>query len=131
LKALRFNAKKCIGCKLCHLACSAQNEEVFNPRLARLVVSSYYDRDGLVVEGQVCDLCLECVEACPVDAIVVNNGRLSFLEDTCTDCGLCVDICPNQVIIKKEQGIGICVQCRSCANWCPTGALTFEEVDKQ
>lgn len=128
MKALVFHAEKCIGCKLCHLACSAQNEDEFNPRLARLKITSRYDRDGLVVKGQTCDLCMGCVEACPVDAIVEKNGRLSFVEDLCTDCSLCVDICHTRVIVKKERGIGVCVQCRSCANWCPTEALTFEEV---
>lgn len=130
MKALVFHEEKCVGCKLCHLACSAQNEEIFNPRLARLVITSVYDRDGLIVEGQVCDLCMGCVEACPVDAIIEKNGRLSFLEEICTDCGLCVDVCPPQVIVKKDRGIGVCIQCRSCSNWCPTEALTFEEVNK-
>ena len=83
-----------------------------------------------MVKGQVCDLCLACVEACPEDAIILKNGRLSFLEDLCTDCGICVDICPPQVIVKKSKGVGVCVQCQSCANWCPTAALTFEEVKK-
>lgn len=130
MKALFFHAEKCIGCKLCHLACSAQNEEEFNPRLARLKITSRYNRNGLLVKGQTCDLCLKCVEACPVDAIVEKQGRLSFLEDLCTDCDICVDICPNQVIVKKETGIGVCVQCRSCANWCPTEALIFAEVER-
>lgn len=130
MKALVFHAEKCIGCKLCHLACSAQNEGIYNPRLARLKITSRYSRDGLVVKGQTCDLCLECVEACPVDAIVVKNERLSFLEELCTDCGICVEVCPNQVIVAKEKGVGVCVQCQSCANWCPTTALTFEEVKK-
>ncbi|MDY6827434.1 MAG: 4Fe-4S binding protein [Bacillota bacterium] len=130
MKALAFHAEKCIGCHLCHLACSAQNEQKFNPRLARLKITSRYDREGLRVKGQTCDLCLRCLEACPVSAITVKNGRLSFNEELCTDCSLCVDICPQKVIIKKERGIGICVQCRTCASWCPTEALTFEEVEK-
>jgi anaerobic carbon-monoxide dehydrogenase iron sulfur subunit len=130
LKALLFLAEKCIGCKLCHLACSAQNEGEFNPRLARLKITSRYDRGGLVVKGQTCDLCLTCVEACPVDAIIEKNGRLSFDEDLCTDCGICVDVCPNAVIVEKDKGVGVCVQCQSCVNWCPTAALTFEEVSK-
>jgi len=95
-----------------------------------LKITSRYDRNGLIAKGQTCDLCLACVESCPVEAIIEKNGRLSFNEDLCTDCGLCVDICHTQVIVRKEKGIGVCVQCRSCANWCPTDALTFEEVKK-
>ena len=130
MKALLFHAEKCIGCKLCHLACSAQNEGEFNPRLARLKITSRYGRGGLIVKGQTCDLCLACVEACPVDAIVEKNDRLSFDEDLCTDCDICVEVCPTAVIVKKEKGVGVCVQCQSCVNWCPTAALTFEEVKK-
>ncbi|HSW35161.1 MAG TPA: 4Fe-4S binding protein [Candidatus Limnocylindrales bacterium] len=130
MKALVFHAEKCIGCKLCQLACSAQNEGEFNPRLARLKITSHYTRNGFDVRGQTCDFGMGCVDICPVDAIVEKNGRLSFKEELCTDCALCVDNCPNQVIVKKEKGIGICVQCKSCTNWCPTEALTFEEVNK-
>ena len=130
MKALSFTPEKCIGCKLCHLACSSQNENVFNPRLARLKITSVYDRKGLQVKGQVCDLCLTCVEECPVEAIVENNGRLSFDPELCTDCGICVEACPNSVIVEKDSGVGVCVQCKSCVNWCPTSAVTFEEVQK-
>ncbi len=129
-KILNFEADKCIGCKLCHLACSAQNEGVFNPALARLKVSSEYTRDDLEVKGQTCDLCLECVNACPTGAIQLKNGRLFFDLDACTDCKLCVDICPEGVIVGKERGVGVCVQCMSCVNWCPTKAVTSKEVSR-
>ncbi len=127
-KILKFEAGKCIGCKLCHLACTAQNEQTFSPSLGRLKVSSEYTRAGLAVKGQTCDLCLECVTACPTNSIQFNNRRLVFDESTCTDCKLCVDLCPNGVIVNKERGIGVCVQCMSCVGWCPTSALTYEEV---
>ena len=127
-KILRFEANKCIGCKLCHLACSAQNEQTFNPSLSRLKVTSEYTRAGLEIKGQTCDLCLECVNTCPTNAIIFKNGRLAFDESICTDCMICVDICPHNVIVKKERGVGVCVQCMSCVSWCPTRALTYEEV---
>ncbi len=127
-KILKFEAHKCIGCKLCHLACSAHNEKVFSPSLGRLKITSEYTRTGLEVKGQTCDLCLECVNACPTSAIIFRNGRLAFDESICTDCKICVDICPHNVIVKKDRGVGVCVQCMSCVSWCPTRALTSEEV---
>lgn len=130
MKALTFHPEKCIGCKLCHLACSGHNEGGFNPRLARLKVFSEYTREGLEITGSTCDLCLECVSACPTGAIQEKNSRLAFDASACNDCGLCVDVCPHGIIVKKEQGVGVCVQCQSCANWCPTKALTFEEVSR-
>jgi len=128
LKALAFNPEKCIGCKLCHLACSGQNEDQFNPRLARLNVVYAYAPGELKIEGHTCNLDMACIKACPTGAIQEKNGRLRFDENLCTDCSLCVTACPNRVIVKKERGVGVCVQCFTCANWCPTGALTFEEV---
>ncbi len=128
MKALVFHSEKCIGCNLCRLACSGQNEGIFNPRLARLKVAHRYTRNGLEVTGHTCDLDMACVKACPEEAIQEKNGRLTFDLEACTDCGLCADACPHGVIVVKKRGVGVCVQCRSCANWCPTQALTFEEV---
>jgi len=128
LKALTFHPDKCIGCKLCHLACSGHNEGQFNPRLARLQVTSCYTRDGLAVSGRTCNLDLACVRACPAGAIAEKKGRLKFNLEACTDCGLCVSVCPNQVIVEKDRGVGVCVQCRTCAGWCPTEALTLVEM---
>ena len=42
--------------------------------------------------------CGECVEACPLDAIELNDGKASVDEDTCGDCGACVDVCPTESI---------------------------------
>lgn len=130
MKLLLFHPDKCIGCKLCQSACSGHNEGEFNPRLARLKVSSRYTLDSLAVDGHTCTLDLACVQACPVEAIEEKNGRLIFHEGLCTGCGLCADVCPEGVIIKKDRTVGICNQCQVCVTWCPTQALTFEEVNR-
>ena len=46
-----------------------------------------------------CDLCQACVNACPVDAIEVSDGRvdLSRPED-CMACSLCETVCPQGCI---------------------------------
>jgi len=130
LKALAFHPGNCTGCSLCRLACSGQNEEIFNPRLARLKVTHRYTQNGLEVTGHTCNLCMTCVRVCPVEAIQETKGRLHFNLDSCTDCGLCVEACPQGVVVAKERGVGVCIQCRACVNWCPTEALTFEEVNR-
>ncbi len=130
MKTLLFHPDKCIGCKLCQSACSGHNEGEFNPSLARLRISSRYTLDSLQVEGHVCTLKLDCVKACPAEAIEEKNGRLIFHEELCTGCGLCADVCPEGVIVKKERTVGICNYCRVCVTWCPTEALTFEEVNR-
>lgn len=128
MKVLAFHPEKCTGCQLCALACSGQNEDQFNPRLARLRIASEYTDQGINVEGHTCDLGMSCVEACPTDAIFLKNNRLAYDQEKCTYCGLCIDICPNKVIVRKKDSIGVCVQCMACVKWCPNEALTIEEV---
>lgn len=128
---LKFVSENCIGCKLCHLACSSAKDAVFNPRLARLSVTSYYSQDQLCVDGRVCTLCGACVEACPAEAISLNNGALQYDPDACTSCNICVDTCPERVIVPCVEGVAICDLCGgepSCVRWCPHEALVFGEV---
>lgn len=36
-----------------------------------------------------------CVEACPVDAIKLEDNKAVVDADECIDCGACVDACPS------------------------------------
>jgi len=128
---LQFHGDKCIGCKLCHLSCSAAHEGVFNPRLARLTVESYYEDGILVVDGKVCTLCGECVDVCPTSAITMGDIGLVYNEEDCINCGVCVATCPEGVIIQKEEKVGLCDLCGGspwCVKSCPHGALSCEKV---
>ncbi|MDA8097554.1 MAG: 4Fe-4S dicluster domain-containing protein [Desulforudis sp.] len=128
---LKFAGDKCIGCKLCQLACSAAGEGVFNPLLARLFVSSYYEGPELKVQGRVCTLCGTCVETCPTNAITFAEGQLSFIPENCDVCGMCIAVCPEQVITPRENGVALCNLCGGspwCIKWCPHEALVLEEV---
>ena len=56
----------------------------------------------------------DCAEACPFDAIVVENGVARIDTAACTGCGTCAKICPvsythldvykRQVYYKKTAG---------------------------
>ena len=50
-----------------------------------------------VVNKDTCISCSACVDACPVDAISMND-KAKVDPDTCTDCGACVDECPVDAI---------------------------------
>jgi len=51
------------------------------------------------VDPDKCTGCGACVDACPVEAISLNDDDMAVVdEDTCTECGLCVDECPNDAI---------------------------------
>ncbi len=52
------------------------------------------------VNRDTCTLCMACVGACPVSALV--DGReaplLKFIERNCVQCGLCANTCPEKAI---------------------------------
>jgi len=50
------------------------------------------------VDTQKCTGCGDCVDACPLEAISLNNDAAVIDEETCTECGLCVDECPNDAM---------------------------------
>lgn len=51
------------------------------------------------VDAQKCDGCESCVEACPSDAISMNEENKAVVDvENCVDCGVCVDECPNEAI---------------------------------
>ena len=50
------------------------------------------------VDEEKCTGCETCVEACPVEAITMENEKAKVDADACTDCGTCVDECPAEAI---------------------------------
>ena len=51
-----------------------------------------------------CDDCMECYEVCPEPQVIppavktaTSGGSPGILEGNCTNCGRCIDICPNDV----------------------------------
>lgn len=86
-----------------------------------------------------------CVEACPFNAMYLNeNGLPVVIEEKCTGCGKCVAICPRHIIVLagEEYGVHIrcrslelgkdvrkvcqvgCIACRRCEKECPEGAIS-------
>ena len=50
------------------------------------------------VELDKCTGCGECVSSCPLDAIVIKDGK-AVVDDSCAECGACVDACPNKSLV--------------------------------
>ena len=52
-----------------------------------------------------CTMCLACVSACPMGAIIDNpeKPQISFIEQACVQCGLCRNTCPEKVITLEPR----------------------------
>lgn len=88
----------------------------------------------------------DCVEACPQNAIDVENGVAKVDPQSCIGCGICVRTCPNGVInlIEDTSRVAVlcsnhdkgavtrkactngCIACGKCEKTCPHGAIKVE-----
>ena len=50
------------------------------------------------VDAEKCTGCESCIDACPSEAIKMEEGKAVIDADTCVDCGVCVDECPVEAI---------------------------------
>jgi 2-oxoglutarate ferredoxin oxidoreductase subunit delta len=66
-------------------------------------------------------------------------AKVSFATDRCKGCGLCVSVCPKQILVIAKDKINKkghspaecidqekCIGCASCAVMCPDCVITVE-----
>jgi formate dehydrogenase iron-sulfur subunit len=154
--AILYDASKCIGCRACERACKAHNglpaPEEANTELSATAWNLIVARKGVGPDDQPffnyqCMHCTDaaCAMACPSDALSIDeNGFVAFDQDRCIGCGYCTEFCPFGIphlgdvnLITGEARAAKCTFCQdkieagtggpSCAEACPTGALTWGE----
>ena len=135
-RSLHISAEKCTGCLQCEMACSYENEGVFNPAKSRIKVFTFHEEGRFV--PYTCTQCAEawCMQACPVEAIVINatTGAKDVLEDVCVGCKVCTIACPFGTV-NYNQDTGKVIKCDlcggepACAAACPTAAITYIDSD--
>lgn len=68
-------------------------------------------------------------------------ARVSFREDRCKGCGLCIDACPKNIIsfsdklnqkgyhpaTVTEDKMKLCIGCAACGRMCPDCVITVEK----
>jgi len=133
---IMHDPRKCVGCRVCEVACAMKNHGEVNPFKSRIKIYTY---QPTVFIGIVCQQCGDrpCVNACPVEpdkdgrrALYVDptTNALAVNKDRCINCGKCVDACGAQRngnirMNDDEQPDGMCVLCGECVKQCPQNAL--------
>ncbi len=67
------------------------------------------------------------------------TGRVTFRQDRCKGCGLCVSVCPKKIIFLDEnitnrkgyhpatvEEMDKCIGCANCARMCPDSIIAVE-----
>ena len=68
-----------------------------------------------------------------------DNPSILRHEDLCIKCGMCRDVCTNDIgvhgtyTLAQTGGKAICIHCGQCANVCPPASITevYEYPDVQ
>jgi formate dehydrogenase iron-sulfur subunit len=154
--AILYDASKCIGCRACERACKEHNNlpapTEANSELSVTAWNLIVARKGVDLNDQPyfnyqCMHCTDaaCAMACPSGALSRDErGFVSFNQAGCVGCGYCSQFCPFGIpqlgtvsLITGEGRAAKCTFCGdkieagiggpSCAEACPTGALTWGE----
>ncbi len=69
------------------------------------------------------------------------KGKVTFNEDICKGCGLCVTACPVKIVTLNTKKINVkgyqpatvidvdkCIGCANCAMICPDCVITVERL---
>ena len=134
-RSLHIDPEKCTGCLQCELACSYDNEGVFNPSKSRIKVFKFEDEGRFI--PYTCTQCDEawCMRACPVDAISVDATGAKVVSDSlCVGCKVCTIACPFGTI-NYNADTGKVIKCDlcegdpACATACPTDAISYIDAN--
>ncbi|MDC0948631.1 4Fe-4S dicluster domain-containing protein [Gammaproteobacteria bacterium] len=138
MKGLLLNADLCTGCLQCEMACSLDNEGMFNPARSRIKI--FEVGHGVRAIPYTCTQCDEawCMKACPTTAISVgSDGFVKLVDEAlCVGCRVCTNACPYGTInyhpeTGKVHKCDLCGGDPECAKACPTGAIDFGELQER
>jgi Fe-S-cluster-containing dehydrogenase component len=144
--AFLVDAKKCIGCYSCAMACKNQyrQEPGVVWRDLHPLSEEHYPHRERAYYSLACNHCEHpiCAEVCPVDAHVkrAKDGIVVHSPETCIYCHACIDECPygaakDNKVQERAEKCSMCVERidaglkPACVLGCPTRALTIVDLN--
>ncbi|MDM8542435.1 4Fe-4S dicluster domain-containing protein [Desulfococcaceae bacterium HSG9] len=109
----------CWGCKTCEVACKQENPTQDSVKL--IAVSEDFTKringkPDFVFHVNVCQHCdgPPCVEICPEDAIEKRTDGIVIMDyEKCSGCGACIEVCSYNVIDFDDEN-NIAQKCNLC-----------------
>ncbi len=86
-------------CCCCGDCCNVLTTVKKFPRPVEYYHSNYFSK----VDSEKCDLCWDCIEKCPMDALEMKDDRPSVNLDRCIGCGVCVSTCKSGAYELKAK----------------------------
>ena len=112
-----INAKRCVECFACRIACQMINSKPSDESFIRFegIEKGVYPNVRAEVIPLQCQHCEDapCVGVCPTGASFINeNGMVLVDEERCIGCHYCMMACPYQARIATASGA--VDKCRFC-----------------
>lgn len=147
MRRIMINKELCEGCLNCVLACMAEHN-LEDKSIVKLDLENTESESRNHIEIDMygkkapifCRHCdnPECVNTCTTGAMTkdLETGIVSYNEDKCASCFMCVMSCPYGVLKPSNNDKKVIIKCDLCSERetprcvenCPTGAIYIEEV---
>ncbi|MFA4964489.1 MAG: 4Fe-4S dicluster domain-containing protein [Thermoleophilia bacterium] len=137
---ITVDVEKCVGCRICELACSLKNYGECNPSRARIFIVRDEDGGAVATIPVLCQQCEDalCVAMCPAAALGRNAATHAVVvdPDKCLGCRTCVEVCPFggpsvDPRTGKSEKCTLCDGDPACVKVCPESALAFVSAEEE
>ena len=138
-KLIVCDTRKCTGCQVCEYVCSVVKEGTINWKKSRIRTIRIEPFFNTILACQKCKDA-KCVDACPTDAICIDEKTKQVLidNDKCDACGWCIEACEFGALRLhlNDKIVFTCDFCKeldepACITYCPKKALKLVEIEER